>query len=261
MPVVVHDQQLGRADALDTVDRSTYVARMATVLSVNVGQAQPLGRSSTWVTGIDKRPVKDAVTVRAPGSRRDGLGSGLVGDMICDRNHHGGDDQAVYAYAREDLDTWAAALGRPLGNGCFGENLTTAQIDLTAARIGERWRVGDALVLEVSSPRIPCRTFAGWLGEHGWIRTFTRAVRPGAYLRVIEPGPVQHGDSIVVVRRPEHDVTIGVVFRALTREPLLLERVLAAGALPDSDQPAARRRLDRALQATADKKRPATEEV
>jgi MOSC domain-containing protein YiiM len=234
---------------------------MATVLSVNGGRAEPTEHSTIGVTGIDKRPVKHAVDVRAPGSKRDGLGSGLVGDMICDRRHHGGDDQAVYAYAREDLDTWAAGLGRPLGNGCFGENLTTAQLDLTAAFIGERWRVGDALVLEVACPRIPCRTFAGWLGEHGWIKTFTRAVRPGAYLRVIEPGPVQLGASIVVVRRPAHDVTIGLVFRALTREPLLLERVLAANALPDSDQPAARRRLDQALQAASRKNQPGARRV
>jgi len=231
---------------------------MATVLSVNVGRAEPTEHSSVGVTGIDKRPVKHIVEVRAPGFKRDGLGSGLVGDMICDRRHHGGDDQAVYAYAREDLDTWAFALGRPLDNGCFGENLTTAQLDVTGAFIGERWRVGHALVLEVSSPRIPCRTFAGWLGERGWIKTFTRAVRPGAYLRVVAPGPVQHGDSIVVVDHPEHDVTIGLVFRALTREPLLLERVLAADALPVSARSAARRRLDQALQAASRTKRPRT---
>jgi MOSC domain-containing protein YiiM len=110
------------------------------------------------------------------------------------------------------------------------------------------------LVLEVSCPRIPCRTFAGWLAERGWIKTFTLAVRPGAYLRVIEPGPVQHGDSIDVVHRPAHDITIGVVFRALTREPLLLERVLAAGALPDHEQPEARLLLDGALQDAACRK-------
>ncbi|HEX7836199.1 MAG TPA: MOSC domain-containing protein, partial [Kofleriaceae bacterium] len=104
---------------------------MATVLSVNVGQAQPSEHSSIRVTGIDKRPVTNAVAVRAPGSKRDGLGSGLVGDMICDRRYHGGDDQAVYAYAREDLDRWAGELGRPLASGAFGENLTTTGLDIT----------------------------------------------------------------------------------------------------------------------------------
>jgi len=223
---------------------------MATVVSINLGRAQPTEHSGAGVTGIDKRPAAGPIEVRAPGGKRDGLGSGVVGDVICDRRYHGGDDQAVYAYAREDLDTWAAALGRPLGNGCFGENLTTAGLDVTAALIGERWRIGGALVLEVSSPRIPCRTFAGWLAEHGWIRRFTLAGRPGAYLRVVAPGSVRPGDAIDVVHRPAHDVTIGVVFRALSREPLLLARVLAAGALPEADQPAARRRLDKA-QATA----------
>jgi MOSC domain-containing protein YiiM len=227
---------------------------MATVVSVNLGQVQPTEHSSIGVTGIDKRPAVGPIEVRAPGGKRDGLGSGLVGDAICDRRYHGGNDQAVYAYAREDLDTWAAALGRPLDNGCFGENLTTAQLDITEARIGERWRIGDALVLEVSSPRIPCRTFAGWLAEHGWIRRFTLAARAGAYLRVVSPGSVRRGDAIAIVHRPSHDVTIGVVFRALTREPLLLARVLAAGALPEADQPSARLRLDKA-QAARDRHR------
>jgi MOSC domain-containing protein YiiM len=229
---------------------------MATVVSVNVGRAQPTEHSSIGVTGIDKRPVAGPIEVRAPGRKRGGLGSGLVGDAICDQRYHGGDDQAVYAYAREDLDSFAGALGRPLGNGCFGENLTTAQLDVTAALIGERWRIGDALVLEVACPRIPCRTFAGWLAEHGWIRRFTRAGRPGAYLRVVAPGSVRPGDPIDVVHRPAHDITIGVVFRALTREPLLLASVLAAGALPEVEQPAARLRLDKAQAARARRRAP-----
>ena len=228
---------------------------MATVVSVNLGRAQPTEHSSMGVTGIDKQPVAGPIEVRAPGRKRGGLGSGLVGDAICDQRYHGGDDQAVYAYAREDLDSFATALGRPLGNGCFGENLTTAQLDVTAALIGERWRIGSALVLEVSCPRIPCRTFAGWLAEHGWIRRFTLAGHPGAYLRVVAPGTVRPGDPIDVIHRPAHDVAIGVVFRALTREPLLLARVLAAGALPEADQPAARLRLDKAQASARNRQR------
>jgi len=230
---------------------------MPVVQSVNLGRPEPTEHSTPGVTAIDKRSVDGPVEVRAPGSKRGGLGSGLVGDAICDRRYHGGDDQAVYAYAREDLDVWAAALARPLTSGCFGENLTTAGLDVTAARIGERWRIGRALVLEVSLPRIPCRTFAAWLREHGWVRRFTRAARPGAYLRVIEPGAVQRGDAIDVVDRPAHDITIGLVFRALTREPLLLEPVLAAGALPADSQLDAQHRLARAQQAAARLRAPA----
>jgi MOSC domain-containing protein YiiM len=219
---------------------------MGSLLSLNVGRAQPTHHSDVGVTAIDKRPVDGPVEVRAPGPKRGGLGSGLVGDTVCDQRHHGGDDQAVYAYAREDLDGWEARLGRPLASGSFGENLTTSGLDLTAALIGERWRIGQSVVLEVSCPRIPCRTFAGWLGERGWLKTFTRAAVPGAYMRVVEPGAVRGGDPIEVVHRPGHDVSIGMVFRALTLEPLLLERVLAEDALPEVERDAARRRLQAA---------------
>jgi len=208
---------------------------VAEVISVNLGVPRPNpAKAAIGVTGIDKQPTGDAVQVRAPGPKGSGLGSGLVGDPIFDRDHHGGDDQAVYAYAREDLDDWAAELGRPLAGGVFGENLTTTGLDVTGARIGERWRIGDELVLEVACPRIPCGTFAHRMAEQGWIKTFTARAVPGAYLRVVTPGEVRAGDPITVVERPGHDVTIGVTFRALTREPELLPRLLAAEALPQS---------------------------
>ncbi|MEO8694028.1 MAG: MOSC domain-containing protein [Acidimicrobiales bacterium] len=191
---------------------------IARVLSVNVGQARPIAAKS-GMSGIDKRPVAGAVSVRAPGPKDSGphgaVGSGLAGDAVCDRENHGGEDQAVYAYAREDLDVWQALLDRPLVSGSFGENLTTVGIDVTAALVGERWRIGEHLVLEVTSPRLPCRTFAVWLGRQGWVKTFTERALPGAYLRVVEPGMVQAGDQIEVVDKPSHSVTIGSMFRAL----------------------------------------------
>ena len=215
---------------------------MAELLSVNLGSAMATEASDVGVTGIDKRPAPGPVEVRAPGPRLGGLGSGLVGDRICDSAHHGGDDQAVYAYAREDLDVWEAELERTLPGGVFGDNLTTAGLDVTGALIGERWRVGEQVVLEVSTPRIPCRTFAGWMVEQRWVKRFTVRALPGAYLRVVTPGLIRAGDPITVVERPDHDVTIGVTFRALTREPELLPRLLAADALPEKVKETARRR-------------------
>jgi MOSC domain-containing protein YiiM len=90
--------------------------------------------------------------------------------------------------AREDLDDRAAELARTLRSGVFGENLTTGGLDVTGALIGERWRIDDELILEVSAPRIPCDTFAGWMEERGWVKRFTRRARPGAYFRVVSPG-------------------------------------------------------------------------
>jgi MOSC domain-containing protein YiiM len=119
-------------------------------------------------------------------------------------------------------------LGRPLPPGTFGENLTTTGIDVNEALIGERWRIGPVLELEVTSARIPCRTFAGWLDVTGWVRRFTREARPGPFFRVLTPGPVAAGDPITVLSRPDHEVTVAFSFRAMTTEPELLPRVLAA---------------------------------
>jgi len=202
------------------------------VLSVNVGRLRPNPWKPVAMTGIDKRPVSGPVMVTEPGPRGTGA-VGLAGDQVCDVRHHGGTDQAVYAYAREDLDHWAASLGSTLANGVFGENLTTAGLDVNGALIGERWRIGSSVVLEVSCPRIPCGTFQGWLARADWIKRFTQAATPGAYLRVVSPGPVSAGDPVTIEHRPAHDVTIEITFRALTTSPELLPRLLAAGALPD----------------------------
>ncbi|NVN49872.1 MOSC domain-containing protein [Mycolicibacterium hippocampi] len=205
---------------------------MASVLTVNTAQAPAdLGGLRT---GINKRPSDEPLEVRAPGPRKGGLGSGVVGDSVCNSRHHGGDDQAVYAYAREDLDGWQSRLERELTNGMFGENITTSGVDLTECLVGERWAVGtDGLILEVTSPRTPCKTFSTWLDIPGWIKTFTAAKLPGAYFRVIEPGTMRAGDQIEVLDRPDHSVTIGTVFRALMLEPDLLPTLAPADALPE----------------------------
>jgi len=211
------------------------------LLSVNVGRPRPNPWKGLSATGIDKRPAGGPVTVTAPGPRGTGM-VGLAGDRVYDVKHHGGPDMAVYAYAREDLDRWEAELRRPLANGHFGENLTTAGLDVNGALIGERWRIGPDVVLEVSCPRIPCATFQGWLERDGWIKRFTEAAVPGAYLRVIEPGDIRAADPVEIVHRPGHDVTVALAFRAMTREPVLLPRLVAADALPEEDMELVRRR-------------------
>ncbi|HEX6450588.1 MAG TPA: MOSC domain-containing protein [Trebonia sp.] len=207
---------------------------MAVLLSVNVARPHPANYTDDDLTGIDKRPMAGPASVTAPGLSPMGergpvhtAGSGVAGDSVYFRGH-GGDHQAVYAYAREDLDAWAEKLDRELTDGMFGENMTTSGLDVSGARIGERWRVGSRALLEVTSPRIPCRTFAGWIGEKQWVKRFTRAARPGAYLRVVTPGDIQAGDAIEVVSRPAHEVSVELLFRAMTTERGLLPQVLPA---------------------------------
>lgn len=203
--------------------------------SVNLGivteaewAGDPSGRS-----GIDKRPVDGPVLLRP---------DGVNGDFIGERAHHGGPDQAVYAYAEEDAGWWGGELGRTIGPGGFGENLTTYAVDVTGAVIGEQWAIGSAL-LQVTKPRTPCATFAGFWGVPDLIKRFTVRATPGAYLRVLRAGEVGAGDPVEVVDRPAHGVTIGEVFRAMSLEPELLPRLLDAADLPESIREKARRRV------------------
>lgn len=212
------------------------------LLSLNVGRPQANPWKGLAATGIDKRPVQGPVAVTAPGPKGTGAVA-LAGDRAYDVKHHGGADQALYAYAREDLDHWQAQLGHALANGSsFGENLTTVGVEVNQALIGERWRIGTDVVLEISCPRVPCATFQGWLGETGWIKRFTQAQLPGAYLRIITEGSIQAGDPIEVVSRPEHDVTVALSFRAVTTEPQLLPRLAVADALPEDAKELVRKR-------------------
>ena len=167
-------------------------------------------------SAIDKRPVRGPVDVGP---------LGLDGDEQGDKRHHGGTDQALYAYAREDLDWWTEQLCRELTNGMFGENVTTAGIDISAALIGETWQVG-AILVQVTAARIPCVTFRSWMGEPGWVKRFAAAGRPGTYLRVLAAGSVQAGDELTVVARPTQAVTVAESMRAYYGDRDLMRRLL-----------------------------------
>ncbi|MBC7632413.1 MOSC domain-containing protein [Aeromicrobium sp.] len=188
---------------------------MALVESVNIGHTVDVPWGQLRRSAIDKRPAQGPVHV----SRL-----GVGGDEIADLQHHGGPIQAVSAYAREDLDTWELILGRTLRAGQFGENLTTQGIDLNASRAGDRWRIGGAL-LELSGVRIPCSVFQGFLDEKQWVRRFTQQGMPGPYFRVVEPGDIRAGDEIEIVERRDHEVTVELVFRALTTERHLVPQL------------------------------------
>ena len=180
--------------------------------SVNVGMPRDAAWAEIGRTSIDKTPVAGPVEVHR---------LGVAGDQVSDTRHHGGPDQAVYAFSREELDWWAEQLGDELRDGEFGENLTTSGIDVNEAEVGERWRIG-TVVLEVASVRTPCNDFKQWMGRCGhdnsaWVRRFTERERPGPYLRVLQPGVLTAGDPIEVVHRPGHGVTVSYLFRALSR--------------------------------------------
>lgn len=147
-------------------------------------------------TAIDKRPVFGPVRVRP---------LGLYADVQADRKHHGGATKAVYLYSELDAGFWSDELGRTLPPGWFGENLRVDGIDLTTARVGDRYAIG-SVTLEITEPRFPCQTFARWAGgadARGWVKRFTAAARPGAYARVVKSGELQAGDAVVVTPAPD----------------------------------------------------------
>jgi MOSC domain-containing protein YiiM len=215
----------------------------ATVLQVNLAVPEKSDAKNVGITGINKQPVDHPVAVRAPGPKRTGLHSGLVGDQIFDIDHHGGDDQAVYAYAREDYDWWEKELGRDLPGGLFGENLTTEGLDVNGAILGETWRIGEELVLQTTFGRIPCATFQWKMREPRWVKRFGAERRPGAYLRVVHPGDVRPGDRVEILDRPAHGVTIGESFHAWLHDSALLRQYLELDGLPESVRADIRRKL------------------
>jgi MOSC domain-containing protein YiiM len=206
----------------------------ATIVSVNVGRPRAFqhnGRSAT--SSIWKSPVDRRVAVR---------GVNVEGDDQADREVHGGPDKAVYAYALEDVRFWERELGRALELAAVGENLTTEHIDVTGAVVGARWAIGSA-EFEVSEPRAPCWKLAHKMDDPTFIRRFTKAGRPGAYLRIVREGEIGAGDEIRILSTPAHRMTVGDVFRIYSRDRDEVAKLVAIPELSQSWRSWAERKL------------------
>ena len=184
---------------------------MASVVAVCI--VEDLRRDSGYfgVTAINKRPQVGKVKVTR---------YGLRGDVQADRKHHGGIDKALYAYGAEDVAYWESELGHELPAGWFGENLRIEGMDVNAARIGEIWRIGDTVTVEVTMPRSPCATFSRWVAsslgsglDKGWVKRFSDERRLGPYLRVTHTGSIAAGDPVVVLSSPADAPTVVEVYQ------------------------------------------------
>lgn len=205
---------------------------VAEVVSINVGTPRTVEwRGQVVTSAVWKQPVDGGVRIE---------GVNLVGDDQADRRVHGGTDKAIYAYSVEDYAWWAATTG-PLAPATFGENLTTAGIELNECHIGDRWHVGSA-VLEVAQPRRPCFKLGIRMDDDGFPRIFTLARRPGSYLRVISEGTITACDVIDIEPAQQPAIAIGdLVSGDIPVEVLRL-------AIEDSRVPTGwRQRAERAL--------------
>jgi MOSC domain-containing protein YiiM len=197
------------------------------VISLNVGRPRlVIDRGREVSTGIFKSPVAGPVMLRQ---------TNLDGDRQADLQNHGGTNKAVYAYPSEHYAFWRGELpGVELTWANFGENLTTEGLLESEARIGDRYRIGGAVV-RVSQPRIPCYKLGIRFGRDDMPKRFLASGRSGIYFSVVEEGPVEAGDAIELIERDACSITIADVNRAFvhSRENLdLLRRIIAAEILP-----------------------------
>jgi MOSC domain-containing protein YiiM len=206
-------------------------------VSVNVGTATTVewhGRNVT--SAIWKSPVAGPVMIET---------LSLHGDEQADLRVHGGPDKAVYTYGVDDYAWWSAHLDAPLTPATFGENLTIADLDVSHAVVGQEWRVGDA-VLCVTQPRMPCFKLGMRMGEAGFVDRFGAALRPGAYLRVVQRGRVRAGDAVVIGPAPAHGLTVRDIADAYEHhDPELVRRVATTPGVPPSWVQWAQHRLDK----------------
>jgi len=209
----------------------------AKIVSVNVGTPREFeykGRAAK--SAIWKLPVEDRVIAK---------GVNLVGDDQADRQAHGGYDKAVYAYALEDKTWWEQQIGRTLEHGEFGENLTTQGIEVNDAVVGERWKIGKA-VLEVSEPRIPCWRLGVRMNDKTFPKKFTQSLRPGPYLRIIEEGEIGVGDEIKIIEKPDHGLTVRDVFRIYTKDHEEVARIAEVEKMSEAWKNWANKELNKA---------------
>ena len=174
------------------------------LISINIGKEQTQQHNDhIETTGIYKMSVSEAVEIKS---------LGIEEDTICDTKHHGGVDQAIYVYGGADYAWWSNELGKELAPGIFGDNLTISELESAQFNVGDYLHIGD-ITLQITSPRIPCRTFAWRMRDPQWMKKFRAAERPGLYCRVIKEGIVNTGNPVTVEKYAGEAVSILQMYR------------------------------------------------
>src|SRR5581483_7245917 len=194
------------------------------VVSVNVGVPTPVEvTGGTVLTSIFKSPVSGRVAVRA---------HNIEGDRQADLTVHGGPYKAVYAYAHEHYSYWRAEWRDrdAFAPGMFGEDLTTEGLLEADAHIGDRYRIGSA-ILQVTQPRMPCYKLGVRFDRVDMVKRFWLSDRPGIYFSIVTEGELGAGDAIEKVGEQADGISVADVaalYRGTKNDPALLERALRA---------------------------------
>lgn len=199
------------------------------LISVNVGKPRQVPwKGETVITAIFKAPVNHAVRLRT---------LNLDGDRQADLSVHGGPDKAVYAYPSEHYEFWRRELpGVELPWGSFGENFTTEGLHEDTTFIGDRFRIGSAVVM-ITQPRMPCYKLGVKFGREDMVKRFLASGRTGFYFSVVEEGEVRAGDALELLSHDGSNLAVSDITRLYAEkrpDPDLLRRALKATALPAS---------------------------
>lgn len=203
---------------------STPTAERFEVAELRIGRAAPLGASGA-LSAIDKHAVRGPL-LAGP--------LGLDGDEQADRKHHGGPDKALHAYCMAHHPVWAQELPeraprfRP---GAFGENLSLLGLTEAGICLGDRWRIGEALV-EVSQGRQPCWKLNVRFDQPDMARRVQDSGRSGWYFRVVSAGAIAAGDEGHLVARPHPAWTLARVSHLLYHDRMNLAALAQLQALP-----------------------------
>lgn len=174
------------------------------LISINAGKQQTqINKGRTEITGIYKTALQGPVQVTK---------LGIADDFIGSPKHHGGPDQALYIYGEADYEWWANETGKEMHPGLFGENLTISELESASFNIGDFLYIGN-VTLQVTSPRIPCSTFATRMGDPQWVKKFRAAERPGIYVRVIREGSVSTGEEVRVEKYSGKTISLIEMYR------------------------------------------------
>jgi MOSC domain-containing protein YiiM len=199
------------------------------ILSISVARPRiVISKGRQFSTGIFKEPVEGPVMLRR---------LNLDGDRQADLTVHGGPNKAAYAYPSEHYPLWRQELPEmDLPYGMFGENFTTEGLDENNTNIGDRFRVGEAVVM-VTQPRQPCFKLAAKFGRDDILKRFLESRRSGFYLAVLQEGLVEAGNTIERISEDANGVTVADINRLFLKgreDAALLRRALRVEALPDN---------------------------
>jgi len=174
------------------------------IIATNIGDKREIDWKGKMVTtGIFKFPVEAPVFLDTETVKE---------DTICDRNYHGGIDQAVYGYSLKHYDFWKEKYpDLDWSYGMFGENLTIDDLDETKIHVGDTYKVGECIV-EVTKPRQPCMKLGVRFNNMKVVKQFWNTTMSGIYFKIVQTGNVQSGDTFEQIKSCPDNPTIAAVF-------------------------------------------------